>query len=235
MTSLPTNQGNSFLDRVRSVNSVDSSPRRGRLIFALDATASRQPTWNMARKLQGEMFLEAEKIGCLDVQLVYFRSDECQASRWISEPKSLATVMDKIHCLSGKSQIGKVLSHAYNETQKAKVQALIFVGDSFEEDEDQVAGKASDLGLSGVPVFMFQEGDGSSSFGISRNSDTERIFRHIARLTRGAYFRFDDGAADVLRELLGAAAAYATRGMKALNNLSSRNAGAVKLLEQMKR
>jgi hypothetical protein len=33
---------------------------RGRLIFALDATASREPTWDRASHLQAEMFKETE-------------------------------------------------------------------------------------------------------------------------------------------------------------------------------
>ena len=51
----------------------------GRVIFALDATASRQPTWDTACMLQAEMFRETATIGGLDVQLVYYRGEsECE-------------------------------------------------------------------------------------------------------------------------------------------------------------
>ena len=64
---------------------------RGRLIFGLDATASRQPTWDIACQLQAEMFREVATIGSLDMQLVYYRGlGECRASRWISHPDQLA-------------------------------------------------------------------------------------------------------------------------------------------------
>src|SRR5215470_6359116 len=76
-----------FLKRVRTIERPAPTGPRSRLIFALDATMSRQPTWDTACKLQGEMFMEAQAIGGLDVQLIYFRGlGECRASRWVSEP-----------------------------------------------------------------------------------------------------------------------------------------------------
>ncbi len=216
-----------FLERARAIGRAAPVGPRGRLIFALDATMSRQPTWDSACKLQGEMFLETQAIGGLDVQLVYFRGlNECRASRWVSEPAALAALMGRIDCRGGHTQIRKVLSHACQEAERAKVQALVYVGDAMEEVVDDICAKAGELGLRGVPAFVFQEGD---------NPDVERTFRDIARLTRGAYCRFNVGAAHELRELLRAVAAYAAGGMKALSDLSARrNAGAMRLLEQMK-
>ncbi len=215
-----------FLAKVRSFERAAPSGR-GRLIFALDATMSRQPTWDTACRLQADMFLEAQAIGGLDVQLVYFRGvSECRASRWVSEPKALAALMEKIDCRGGHTQLGRVLVHAREETGKAKVQALVYVGDAMEEGVDDLCATAGELGLRGVPAFMFQEG---------HDAVAERAFREIARLSRGAYCRFDAGAAHELRELLRAVAAYAAGGMKALDDLSARrSAGAVRLLEQMR-
>jgi hypothetical protein len=215
-----------FLAKVRSFERAAPSGR-GRLIFALDATMSRQPTWDTACRLQADMFLEAQAIGGLDVQLVYFRGgDECRASRWVSEPKALASLMEKIDCRGGFTQLGRVLVHARNEAGKGKVQALVYVGDAMEEEIDDLCATAGELGLRGIPAFMFQEGDGPIA---------ESAFREIARLSRGAYCRFDAGAAHELRELLRAVAAYAAGGMQALSDLSARGeAGAVRLLEQMR-
>jgi hypothetical protein len=216
-----------FLAQVRSLERGPASGRRGRLIFALDATMSRQPTWDTACKLQADMFLEAQAIGGLDVQLVYFRGlGECRASRWVSEPAALAALMEKIECHGGLTQLRKVLAHARAETEKAKVQAFVYVGDAMEEKVDPLCATAGELGLRGVPAFMFQEG---------HDAAVERAYREIARLSRGAYCRFDAGAAHQLRELLRAVAAYAAGGMKALDDLSARrHAGAIKLLEQMR-
>jgi hypothetical protein len=216
-----------FLAKVRTFERGPATGRRGRLIFALDATMSRQPTWDTACRLQADMFLEAQAIGGLDVQLLYFRGlNECRASRWVSEPAALAALMEKIDCRGGHTQLRKVLAHARAETEKSKVQALVYVGDAMEEGIDDLCARAGELGLRGVPAFMFQEG---------HDAVAEQAYREIARLSRGAYCRFDAGAVNELRELLRAVAAYASGGMKALDNLSARrNAGAIKLLEQMR-
>jgi hypothetical protein len=117
-----------FLEKVRAPATV-SPGARGRLIFALDATASRQPIWDSACQLQADMFRETAAIGGLDVQLVYYRGrDECRASQWVSQPERLAGLMERIDCRTGFTQIGKVLAHAKRETQSLKVQALVFVG-----------------------------------------------------------------------------------------------------------
>jgi hypothetical protein len=210
-----------FLERVRTPATVVPGTR-GRLIFALDATASRQPTWDTACQLQADMFREAAAIGSLDVQLVYYRGrSECQASRWVSQPEHLAGLMERIDCRTGFTQIGKVIAHAKRETQNLKVQALVFVGDAMEEKLDDLCHAANGLG---VPAFMFQEGDDPTA---------EQAFREIARLTHGAYCRFDPGAAHQLAELLRAVAAYAAGGVKALS-AAQRSAGAARLLLQLR-
>ena len=62
------------------------------------------------------------------------------------------------------------------------MQALVFVGDAMEEPIDDLCAAAGQLGLLGVPAFVFQEGG---------DAVAERAFREIARLSRGAYCRFD--------------------------------------------
>ena len=112
---------------------------RGRLIFALDATASRQPTWDKAAELQAGIFPEAAGIGNLDLQLVYYRgSGECKASRWLSDSEQLARVRSKIECRAGETQIEKILTHARKETALLNLGALVFVGDAMEENPDRL-------------------------------------------------------------------------------------------------
>ena len=192
----------------------------GRLIFALDATASRRETWDLACQLQGDMFRTVSAVGGLSVQLVYYRDlSECRSSRWVSDTDHLARLMTKIDCRAGHTQIGKVLAHARRETELLKVAALVFVGDACEEDEDKLLPAAHELGRLGLPVFMFQEGS---------DPTIERIFRAIADASHGAYCRFDKGSAKQLGELLKAVAVFATGGKAAL--AASKDAGAVKLL-----
>jgi hypothetical protein len=216
-----------FLAKVKGLAPTTAAGQRGRLIFALDATMSRQPLWDSACSLQADMFREAAAIGGLDVQLVYYRGlSECRASRWVSQAERLGGLMERIDCRGGHTQIGKVIAHAKRETQVTKVQALVFVGDAMEEKLDHLCHAAGELGLLGVPAFMFQEGG---------DPITAQAFREIARLTRGAYCRFDLSAAHELSELLRAAAVYAAGGVKALADLSARrSAGAQKLLAQMR-
>lgn len=198
---------------------------RGRLVFAMDATMSRQPTWDMALALQAEMFEAVEAVGGLDVQLVYFRGHgECRASKWVSDAAALSELMTSVECRGGYTQIGKVLSQARRETEAHRIAALVYIGDAMEEIPDELCGRAGELALHGVPAFLFQEGT---------DLRAEQTFREIARITRGAWFRFDQGSAAQLLELLTAVAVYAAGGTKAL--ALSRSQAAQRLLEQLKR
>jgi hypothetical protein len=211
--------------------------KRGRLIFALDATQSRQPSWDLAAQLQSQMFEEVAKIGGLQVQLLYFRGNECKASHWTSDANELARTMTGVLCRAGTTQIEKVLKHIRAENAREKVSAAIFVGDAVEEPPQKLYAAVGDLG---VPVFMFQEGDGLALFVDQRGEfvvdhppqKVETVFREIARLTNGAWARFDAGAAAKLGELLGAVAAFAIGGVRALGDLHTDSAR--KLLGQMK-
>ena len=102
--------------------------------------------------------------------------------------------------------------------ERKNVNAVVFVGDSMEEDVDHLGALAGELGLLGVPAFMFHEG-GNPVAGFA--------FQQIARLTNGAYCRFDSSSAHVLRDLLSAVAVYAAGGRPALENLARRRGGEV--------
>jgi hypothetical protein len=210
-----------FIDKVRS---LPARGGHGRLIFAMDATMSRQPTWDRAVSIQGQMFMEAKKAGGLAVQLAYFRGfNECRASRWVNDPQALAGLMTRIECRGGNTQLRRLLGHVKKEAAFEKVSAVVFVGDAFEEQIDAVCEIAGEIGLLGLPVFMFQEGNDPTA---------EKIFREIARLTRGAFYRLDSSAPSVLAELLSAVAAYASGGKVALEQKQSPAARA--LLQQLK-
>jgi hypothetical protein len=192
------------------------------MIFALDATQSRQPTWDVACQIQGEMFQAVGAIG-LEIQLLYFRGlNECRASQWVSNGKILADLMSRIDCRTGKTQIEGVLNHALRECKQEKV-TLAYVGDAMEESIDQLCKIAGELGMHGTRAFLFQEG---------ADVATTSAFREIARLTKGAHCYFSPGAAQELAALLCAAATYAAGGLKALS--ASQSVGAVKLLQQLK-
>jgi len=214
-----------FLEKVARVPSSKAPGKRGRLIFGMDATASRQPMWDRAAQIQGEMFRETAALGGLDLQLAYYRGfGEFKASNWLGDGDKLLKLMGTVFCLAGETQIGKLLKHAIRETAKEKVNALVFIGDCVEEDVDKLGALAGELGILGLPVFMFQEGDDAvASF----------AFQQIAKLTGGACCRFDGTSAHVLRDLLSAVAVFAAGGRPALEDFGSQRGGEVLKLANM--
>jgi len=175
----------------------------------MDATASRQPSWDRAAEIQAEMFDAVDGVGALDIQLVFFRGlSECKASGWCRNAKSLRDYISKVSCHAGHTQIERVLAHVEREAVNGKVDALIYVGDCIEENPDHLAPIAGKLALKGVKAFMFQEGyDRDASF----------AFGEIARITGGAFMQFDASSAKKLRDLLGAVASYAVGGQNGLS------------------
>ena len=216
-----------FLEKLKQTPGA-AGGGRGRLIFALDATASRQAMWDRAAKIQGDMFVETAALGGLDLQLAFYRGfGEFKVSKWVSDGKKLLSLMTSVFCLAGETQIAKVLSHAANEAKNKKINAVVFVGDCVEEDIDKLGNIAGKLGILGIPVFMFQEGnDPIAAF----------AFKQIATLTGGASCHFDASSATVLRDLLKAVAVFAAGGRPALEDHGKKHGGeALRLAHQLKR
>lgn len=198
----------------------------GRLVFALDATASREPAWDRASHLQAEMFEAAAALGGLAIQLAWYRGfHEFEASPWYVQSRPLLERMGAVRCAAGQTQILRVLEHAAAEHARQRVGALVFVGDCVEEPPAALYRAAGRLGVLGVPAFMFLEG---------RDAHATTVFTEIARRSGGAFCPFDAGSAEQLRALLTAVAVYASGGRKALTDLGRRQGGAaVRLLEQL--
>lgn len=214
-----------FLKTAAAVGPPKAPGERGRLVFAMDATASREPTWALAQEVTGQMFTEAGKVGALDIQLVFFRGvAECRSTGWIAEAQRLKELMRKVACQGGQTQIGRVLSHAAEEAAERRIHALVYIGDAMEESLDDLCAKAGRLALAKVPVFLFLEGG---------DPVAERAYREIARITRGAFARFQPGAAAELAELLKAVAVFASGGRLALTDAAKGSRGAQLLLGQM--
>ncbi|MDE2229268.1 MAG: VWA domain-containing protein [Alphaproteobacteria bacterium] len=195
---------------------------KGRLMFAMDATASREPSWDRACCIQGEMFEAASGLGGIEIQLVYYRGyAECKASRWFTTAAELQNAMRAVSCVAGETQIERVLRHAIASARAERLDALVFVGDAMEENPDVLVQLAGELALLNVPAFLFHEGN---------DPVVARTFREIARLSRGAYAPFDSASAAELKVLLGAVAAYAAGGRKALVDYGQKAGGGALLL-----
>ncbi|MBR0651113.1 VWA domain-containing protein [Roseomonas terrae] len=208
----PTAEVAAFLDKVARMPSVrTANARPGRLIFAVDATASRQPAWDRACALTGEMFIATRDLGGLAVSLAYWRGfGEFAATPFLTDGAELARRMAGVTCLGGHTQILRALRHAASETQRERIGALVLVGDAVEEEIDALCQAAGELGLRGTPVFCFHEGNDA----VAGNA-----FRQIAKVSGGAYAPFDSASAETLRDLLRAVAVFAAGGRAALARL----------------
>lgn len=215
-----------FLDKAKTPARV--SPNQGRLLFALDATASRERTWGRACELQSEMFLATADIGNLNVQLCYYRGyREFHASPWVDSADALLGQMNAVSCLGGHTQIARVLRHALAQSRQSPLQALVLIGDCCEEPLDPLCELAGELGLHGTRIFSFHEGDDRTG---------RLLFQQLAKLSGGAFATFDITSADHLRQLLRGAAMYAAGGIKALERHGQdRSEALLQLTRQLRR
>ncbi len=179
----------------------------------MDATASREATWDHACHLQADMFAATDDLGGLEIQLCYYRGfNEFHRSSWCSGTTPLLEEMTAVRCLGGHTQIRKVLEYLLDESRSRRIQAAVFVGDAMEENPDLLCDLAGKLGVRGLPVFVFQEGV---------DARVTSVFRQIATLSGGAWAPFDLNSASGLRNLLSAVAVYAAGGYQALEKLKS--------------
>jgi hypothetical protein len=211
-----------FLNKLAATPNARPAGQRGRLLFGMDATASREPSWDTACQIQGDMFAETAALGGLDVQLVFYRGHgDFRATPWVSSSADLIPYMTRVRCLGGHTQLQRLLNYAAKEAGKHKIDALVFVGDCLEEKVDDVCAAAGELAMRGVPCFMFHEGG---------DTYAAKAFRQIATITKGAFCRFDSASPAQLKALLSAVAVYAAGGRKALADYSRGRGGEVKLL-----
>ena len=212
-----------FLTKVADASTVVTATV-GRLLFVMDATASRQSHWETACRLQGKMFEATAQQGGLAVQLCYYRGfDEFVATPWYVDTNKLLGRMRSVNCIGGYTQIGRALGHAIQETRSQKVNAVIIVSDAMEEKVDDLCRLSGQLGLLNTPIFAFQEG---------YDPIVSHAFTQMAHLSRGAYCAFNENSANELADLLSAVAVYASGGYKALENFSKNATASVKLLTQ---
>ncbi|MEE3143315.1 MAG: VWA domain-containing protein [Pseudomonadota bacterium] len=221
---LPVSNENDVRAFLTKVATMRKSGGEARLIFSVDATASRQATWDVASQLQTEMFFSTQTLSRLNVQLCYFRGfGEFFSSNWQGNPEEIARIMSGIHCEAGITQLERLLRHAIKENEKQKIKCVVYIGDAMEENIDVLAQLAGQLGLLNVPLFMFQEGG---------DPVARQAFMDMSRVWGGAYSQIESANAEQLKDLLKAVAIYAAGGLKALENFSKTSNKNVKLLEQ---
>ena len=196
-----------FIKKLSTVPSINNASS-GRILFGLDATASRQPMWDRATHIQAEMFEAALSLGGLQMQVAFYQGfGDFKAFPWSNDPKKLISYMNKVQCLGGLTQINKFFEHALLELKKVKINAIVFIGDCMEENADFIINNAGKLSLKGVPIFIFQEGnDPSASY----------VFSEVARISNGFHSIFDSNSSSKLKNLLKAIAIFAAGGKEGL-------------------
>lgn len=221
---LPRSAVERFLANARANPPAARTAPPHRILFALDATASREPTWDLAMNLHAELFQAAAETGRqtarpIAVQLAYYRGyNEFHTSPWSTSPADLLGCMTGVSCRGGLTRIERVLEHALRETRRDAIRAAVFVGDCCEEPAAKVVAAAGRLALFRLPFFVFQEG---------HDATAAEVFRAIARITGGAHMPFAPGSVARLRELFGVVARYAAEGRRGVRDLPHATAHAV--------
>ncbi|MEK9891573.1 MAG: VWA domain-containing protein [Pseudomonadales bacterium] len=209
---------------------VDRLPVRGqamgnRLILSLDATASREPTWDQACYLQSELFEVLAPDQRLAIQLCFYRGfRELKHSGFCQTSEALHRLMQGVRCVGGHTQIKRLLNHGLAVHRETPLKGLIFIGDAVEESIDDLCHLAGECGLRQLPLFLFQEGF---------DPGAERAFKSMAQLSNGAYATFDLHHIQSLKDAFRGIATYATQGRKELAKLAKQSPSAAALLEQL--
>ena len=232
--------GSGFLDKVRSSKAISAAPKqemvaraiahfkRPRLLFAMDATASREACWNIAKEITGAMF-EAVP-GELDVALAYHSGGRLQEmTPFSSEARAFLDKVQAVRCSAGRTALNEILDKA---AQAPGIKAIIYIGDCFEEDSREAIELAQQLKLKGVRCFIFHD-TSSQAQGYDIKA-ARTAFEQIAQITGGAILPFDESSPNLVKELLAAIALYAAQGIKALKQQTKLLPAARLLLEQMK-
>jgi len=213
------------LDHVERV--IAEKRERGRVVFALDLTASRERTLEQARIATAAMFDAIKAVGEVALRFVYFRgTNECKASSWNSDPGALCESMLRLTCESGRTQIGRVLRMVLGEKQR--ISAVVFVGDQCEEDSAGLEALAKALGEKSIPIFVFHECADDND----RSLAAKPVFMLLAQASGGAYLELKADSGAALRETLSTVAAFTAGGAEGLTRIALPTSSEVRKLRQ---
>ena len=180
--------------------------------FLIDATASREHTWEQAQTIQAKMFKAVSGLKAVSLRLVYFGDNRLTALGWENNPNSVARHMAAVRCHAGLTQIIEGLQSFINEGPEEKAAAIILIGDCFEENSGQAERAAILLKEKGIKLFSFIEGDDPTA---------QFVFRRLSEITGGKFARF--GSDLPLSDLCEGVALLASGGEKALGRLKNKN------------
>jgi voltage-gated potassium channel Kch len=240
----PTGKRGSFLENVRGAKApapmaaakpAQSDPamiaaalkpraRRPRLVFALDATASREPAWEAA-KATTDALCQALP-GQLDVALAVHGGSRLRVfTEFVSEPGPLRDQAAGIQCEAGETRLLDIMERTRDA---GDVKVLVYIGDVFEESVEGAESLAAALRLRGTRIIILH--DAANALTVERS---RAVFERIAKITGGAVLPFDASAVDKLRAMLEAISTLAVGGMKLLEQRAAALPAAATLLRQL--
>jgi hypothetical protein len=201
------------------------TPTRPRLIFGVDATASREPAWAAARSVTDALVRALP--GELDVALAVHGGSRLHTfTPFTSNPATLRDRAAGLGCIAGYTRMLPILDRAMTEPG---VRVVVYIGDVFEESLSKARRLADTMGLKSIRLFVLHD---TADWTARRDGD---LFADLARRTGGCVLPFDANAPDRLRDLLGAVAVYAVGGERLLHERRSALPGATLLLEHLNR
>lgn len=216
-----------FLEKVGALSKPKDSSKLAsalkktpKLLFAMDATASRQASWDVAQEITLSMFDVIP--GGLKIALAHHSGGQLREVTDFKDDSSFfKKKINAVRCVAGETALNQVLENA---SEIPGLNSLIYIGDAFEENPASAFEIARKLKAKGVPCFLFQEGD---------NPYVKETFTSIAEITGGAVFPFAMDSLLHVRERLDAIAAFAAGGMKLLQEKRASLPAARELIERL--
>jgi hypothetical protein len=221
------------LGRMFGEDGEKTLPGTPRVILAL-ANHAHTAGWDRAKVLQHAMFQAAAGSG-LEMKFAFYGADNAAGvrrcritTRWITDADDMAGVIDRAECNCGcYVNIRDLLAQAVKEAVERPLRAVIVVGDAFHDDPDgldEAAISSNRLRRAGSRVFLLQLGD---------DLLTARRLQYLARVSGGAYFRFDMRTQErQFSEMWEALSVYAAGGEEAVRMMGEQ-AGTL-LLQHLK-
>ena len=199
------------------------TPCRPRLVFAVDATASREPAWAAARQVTDALVKALP--GELDVALAVHGGSRVHTfTAFTSDASTLRDRAAGVACHAGMTRLLPILA---TSLKQQSVRVVIYIGDVFEESLPQGRQLADAMGGRGTKLIVLHD---TADPGARRDAE---VFWDLAKRTGGCVLPFDAGASGKLRDILSAVAVYAVGGEKLLRERRHALPGAVALLEHL--
>jgi hypothetical protein len=201
------------------------APSRPRLVFAVDATASREPAWTAARQVTDALVKALP--GELDVALAVHGGSRVHTfTAFTNDARTLRDLAAGVECHAGLTRLLPILAASL---KRQAVRVVIYIGDVFEESLPQGRQLADQMGALGIKLIVLHD---TADRGARRDAE---VFWDLAKRTGGCVLPFDASASGRLRDILSAVAVYAVGGEKLLRERQHALPGAVALLEHLDR